>query len=184
MVHTGHPSSGPRSGAASAPLLSAFLRPLSRKCHPACAERSRRERSNPRFRPCRKGSAFLRSSLATRSPRVSRGHSSLATIPFRIKSFADDLPLTPIESHLYKKQGRGWGLDHFPLSPSADKCATHSNARNPNLFMRLLHGSLDTPGVGVCLFPLRSSAHSASLRYPFPLLASPLRVNAGGPNEP
>lgn len=35
-------------------------------------------------------------------------HSSFATIPFRITSFADHHHLTPIESHLCKKQGRGW----------------------------------------------------------------------------
>ena len=130
------------------------------------------------------GSAFPGSSLATRLRRVSRGHSSVATIPFKIISFADPHPLTPIESNLYKKQGRGWGPQDLPFFFPVDKCVTHSNARNPSLFMRLLHGSLHTPGVGACLFPPRGSAHSASLRYPFPLLASPLRVNAGAPNEP
>jgi hypothetical protein len=33
---------------------------------------------------------------------------SIATIPFRITSFTDPHLLTPIESHLYKKQGRGY----------------------------------------------------------------------------
>jgi hypothetical protein len=129
------------------------------------------------------GSAFLGSSLATRSPRVLRGRSPLATIPFRITFFARPHPLTSIESYSYKKRGWGWGPEHFPLFPPADKRATRSNAGNPNLFMRLLHGSLDTPGGGI-LFPLCDSSHSAPLRYPFPLLASPLCLNAGGRNEP
>jgi hypothetical protein len=107
-------------------------------------------------------------------------HSSLTTIPFRIKFFADPHPLTAIESHSYKKGGGRWDLQHLPHFSPAEKCSTHSNASNSNLFMRLLHGSLDTPGEGVCLF----SAHSASLRYPFPLLATTPRSILGGPNEP
>jgi hypothetical protein len=161
MVHTGHPSSGPRSGAASArhslstlcrcgssdPLLSAFLRPLSRKCHPACAERSRSERSNSRFRPCRKGSTFLRSSLATRLPRVSKGHSPLATIPFRITSFTDHRPLTPIESNLYKKRGGGWGPEHFPLFPSGQVCDAQQRSQ-PQSFHALTSRFSGYPGGG------------------------------------
>ena len=43
----------------------------------------------------------------TRHAALATHHSSLATIPFRITSFADPHVLTPIESHSYKKQGRG-----------------------------------------------------------------------------
>jgi hypothetical protein len=44
---------------------------------------------------------------------LSHRHSSQAAIPFRITSFADHHHLTPIESHLCKKPGRGW----YPASP-------------------------------------------------------------------
>jgi hypothetical protein len=117
--------------------------------------------------------------LATRLPRVSRSHSPLATIPLRITSFADHCPLTLIESNLYKRQGREWGTHSLPDFSLADKCATRSKFRKPITFMRLPH-NFSTPRVG----RTSCSAHSASLRYPFPSLASPLRVNAGVPNEP
>ena len=92
--------------------------------------------------------------LSTRLPRVSRGHSPTAAIPFRITSFADPLHLTPIESHLCKKQGRGWGIQGpnpsqpLPLFSTASKHPTHINTRNSNPLMRLLHSSLDTRGWG------------------------------------
>jgi hypothetical protein len=41
--------------------------------------------------------------------------SPLATIPFKITSFAHPHHLTPIESHSCKKQGRGWGI---PVRPT------------------------------------------------------------------
>ena len=89
------------------------------------------------------------------APLLSHRHSPDAAIPFRITSFADPHHLTPIESHLCKKWGRGWGIQRFhhtqalPLSSTASKHpAAHSNARISTLFTRLLHSSLDTRGVG------------------------------------
>src|SRR6185437_9901775 len=44
----------------------------------------------------------------------------LRSIPFRITSFADPCPLTPVESHLCKKQGGGVSQlqpNHFLFSP-------------------------------------------------------------------
>jgi hypothetical protein len=122
--------------------------------------------------------------LATRLPRVSRGHSPLATIPFRITSFADPYHVTPTESYSYKKQGRGWGVLHpaqtIPLFSTASKHPTHRNARNSCFFLGLLYSSLDIRGGGIWL-SLRGSAHSAPLRYPFPLFASPPWLNTRGP---
>jgi hypothetical protein len=87
------------------------------------------------------------------APLLSHRHSPHAAIPFRITSFADPHHLTPIESHLCKKWGRGWGIQRFhhtqalPLSSTASKHpAAHSNARISTLFTRLLHSSLDTRG--------------------------------------
>jgi hypothetical protein len=122
--------------------------------------------------------------LATRLPRVSRGRSPFATIPFRITSFADPCHVTPTESYSYKKQGRGWGVLHpaqtIPLFSTASKHPTHRNARNSRFFMDLLHSSLDIRGGGIWL-SLRGSAYSAPLRYPSPLFASPPWLNTRGP---
>jgi hypothetical protein len=71
----------------------------------------------------------------------------------RITSFAYPHHLTPIESHVCKKQGRVPSASrrffHPPILP------THGNARLPragargnfNRFIRLLHNFLTTPGV-------------------------------------
>ncbi len=81
-------------------------------------------------------------------------HSSLCTILFRITLFAHPHYLTPIESHLCKKRGRGWSIPQthsaqpIPLFSTASKHPKRSNARNSIFFMRLLHGSLDTRGWG------------------------------------
>jgi hypothetical protein len=190
-----------------------FFLPLLKDCHPACPERSRRER--------REGSASLRSASSSAcsvnsvlretlaptptsssttlaripadfqsamidplspSPFLAIRHSPLATIPFRITSFADPHPLTLIESYLYKKQGRGWGIPYpaqtLPFFSTASKHPTHGNARNSNFFRGLLHGSLHTRCGGICL-SLRGSAHSAPLRYPFPVFASRPWLNTG-----
>jgi hypothetical protein len=124
------------------------------------------------------------SSLATCLPQVSRGHSPLATIPFRIISFADPHHLTLTESYSYKKQGRGWGVFHPaqtpPLFSTASKHPKHRNARNSCFFLDLLYSSLDIRGGGIWL-SLRGSAYSAPLRYPFPLFASPPWLNTRGP---
>ena len=120
-------------------------------------------------------------------PHGGASHQALATIPFRIIFFAHPHRLTPIESYSYKKQGRGWGIPSsltLPPFSTTSKHSTHSNASNPNFFIYLPHDSLDTQGVGACPFSLRGSAHSASLRYPFPRLASPPFMMLGGPNEP
>jgi hypothetical protein len=72
----------------------------------------------------------------------------------RIIFFAHPHPLTPIESHSCKKQGRGWVIceclsaQSLPLFSTPSKHPTRSNARNPIPFKGLLHGSLDTRWVG------------------------------------
>jgi hypothetical protein len=90
-----------------------------------------------------------------------------ASIPFRIKSFVHPLHLIPIESYSCKKQGRGWGIQRLhptqtlPLFSTASKHPTHSNARIPNLFMPLLHDSLDTRVGGCHLALLCTLLHAA-----------------------
>ena len=66
-------------------------------------------------------------------------------IPFRITSFADPHPLTPIESHLCKKQGRGWGrcqrfhpTQTLPLFSTASKHPIRRNSRKPSHSIGLL----------------------------------------------
>jgi hypothetical protein len=144
--------------------------------------------SAPLFSPTRRmhaesGSSFFSS---CENPQTFQ-HSNVPTlprvIPFRITSFADPHDLTPTESYSYKKEGRGWVPGHFAPTQAQSTCATHSNTRNPNLFIHLLNDSLDTQGVGACLFPPRGSAHSASLRYPSPRFASPPCLKLGGTNE-
>ncbi len=62
-------------------------------------------------------------------------------------------PVKPksIVSDAYKKHG-GLGECVARLAPHSPRVTsvTHSDARNSNLFMRLLHDSLDTRGVGGC----------------------------------
>jgi hypothetical protein len=106
------------------------------------------------------------------------------SIPFRITSFADPHPLTLIESHLYKKQGRGWGPRHLAPTQALSTCPARSNTHNPNLFIRLHRYSSMPRAVGVGLLPLRGSPHFASLHYPFPRFASPPRLKLGAPDEP
>jgi hypothetical protein len=168
MVHTGFPSSGLCSDGSSDPFFSPlgilsfsvssslapwFFLAITTVCLRARPE-ARSERSER--------SAFLSPSLATH-------HSPLATIPFRITSFADPHDLTHIESHLYKKQGRGWVPGHLAPTQALNPCVTHDNARKPNIFMHLLNDSLDTQGAGslplssarlraLCVFALSSSA--------------------------
>jgi len=128
------------------------------------------------FQSLRVASPLPSTSIATlRSP--------LATIPFRITSFADPHPLTLTESYSYKKQGRGWGPRHLAPTQGLSTCATCSNTCNPNLFIDLLHHSLDIRGWGIRP-SLRGSAHFPPLRYPFPCFASPLRLNLGALDEP
>ena len=129
---------------------------------------------------------FQSSMIAPRSQSsfLATRHSPLATIPFRIRSFADPCHVTPTESYSYKKQGREWGVLHptqiLPLLSIVSKHATDRNTRNSNFFMGLLHSSQYTRGGGICL-SLRGSAYSAPLRYPFPLFASPHWLNTRGP---
>jgi len=90
-------------------------------------------------------------------------------ISFRITTFADPHQLTTIESHLCKKHGRGWGQPRtkftqpLPLFPTAARLRARSATCNSNRFICLLHGSLDTPGVG--------SASNKSPQSPLPLVA-------------
>jgi hypothetical protein len=96
-------------------------------------------------------------------------HSPIIAIPFRITSFAHPHHLTPIESHSCKKQGSGWGIKSpsptqpLPLFPTAARLRARSATCNSNRFICLLHGSLDTPGVG--------SASNKSPQSPLPLFA-------------
>jgi hypothetical protein len=100
----------------------------------------------------------LQAGLQTRPSLRSRAFPSPpATILFRITSFAYPHHLTPIESHLCKKQGRGWGPRHLhstqclPSFSTPSKHPTRRNARISTLFMRLLHSSLDTRGGSLLL---------------------------------
>ena len=139
--------------------------------------------SSTRRTHAQSGSSFLSSSGNPQTVQSSNFQTILRSIPFRITSFADPQPLTLIESHLYKKQGRGWGPQHLAPIQAPNTCATHSGVRNPNTFMCLLHGSLDTRGWGPVVSP-RGSAFSASLRYPFPFFVSRPQVSQGGSLDP
>jgi hypothetical protein len=179
MVHTGYPSFGPRSDAASARHSLSSL----------CRDGSSDPLFSPTTRPPAESDPFPLASFANRQ---TSQHSNLPTllrsIPLRITFFAHHHPLTIIESFSYKNRGRGWvSRRTFPTQtvPSfytSAECATRRKCRKPITFMRLLH-NFRTPGVGGTS-SLRGSLPSGSLRYPFPFLASPLRVNAGVPNEP
>ena len=109
------------------------------------------------------------SPLRTKSVTPSSHPSS--TIPFRITSFADPHHLTPIESHLYKKQGRG-GVSQptqtVPQFSTDSKHPTNSNARSPIPFMRLLHGPLDTKNIPCRSRGCRYLATSLLLYLAFP----------------
>jgi hypothetical protein len=100
----------------------------------------------------------------------------------RITSFALPHPLTPIESHLCKKQGGG-----VPLTPSRARrasclCATRRNANNSNIFMGLLHNSRTPRGGGLLskkrapMFLTASTEHDSrnSGRYSLPTTHSQL----------
>jgi hypothetical protein len=105
-------------------------------------------------------------------------HSSASVIPFRITSFADPHPLTPIESHLCKKQGRGWGIkgpnptQPLPHFPTTSKHPTRSNARNSITFMPLLHNLRTPPGGGTPT--LCHSEPSAEPAFSVPCLVTSL----------
>jgi hypothetical protein len=81
---------------------------------------------------------------------LSNSPTLLATIPFRITSFADPYPLTLIESHLYKKHGGAY--------PPAPLVTLHSSD-TPELpqviyFHGFTHNSRHTGGVPLRL-PIR-----------------------------
>jgi hypothetical protein len=65
-------------------------------------------------------------------------HSSPATIPFRITSFADPHLLTPIESHLYKKQGRGGVSVTYERRPARNCMLLESIRAGPQTQTRVL----------------------------------------------
>jgi hypothetical protein len=106
--------------------------------------------SSTRRTHAQSGSSFLFSSGNPQTVQSSNFQTILRSIPFRITSFADPHPLTLIESNLYKKQGWGWAPQHLARTQALSTCATRGNTRNPNTFMCLLHGSLDTRGWGAC----------------------------------
>ena len=87
----------------------------------------------------------------------------LRSIPFRIIFFAHPHHLTLTGSYSYKKQGRGWGPRHLAPTQALRTRGTRSDTRNSNLFIHLLHGTLDTHGIGYRCFsaPLRALCASA-----------------------
>src|SRR5208282_1896372 len=119
-------------------------------------------------------------------------------IPFRITFFAHPYHLTPIESYSCKKQGRGWHPQHLhptqclPSFSTPSKRPTRRNTPKSNPSTDLLTFlCIPRGGGGATIFgyshqglsiytsqvtghgtpvmsSLRVSAHSASLRYPFP----------------
>ena len=77
---------------------------------------------------------------------------SFATIPFRITSFADPHLLTPIESNLYKKPGRGRVT--APLAALVFillRTLLHWQKTDHQSFQYLPHSLRKTPGVGAPL---------------------------------
>src|SRR5271170_2364750 len=60
------------------------------------------------------------------APPLFARNSPFASIPFRITSFAHPYHLTSIESHLYKKQGRGWGPLRSPLATGDESLIANS----------------------------------------------------------
>jgi hypothetical protein len=68
----------------------------------------------------------------------------------RITSFAHPHPLTPIESHLCKKQGGGVPLSARRGRRASCLCVTRRNPNNSNPFMGLLHNSRTPRGGGAC----------------------------------
>ena len=105
-------------------------------------------------------------------------------------TLTDNVNRKPFVCHSYKKTG-GWGIRNAPHSAvprlssgcSFDRSAaivplrTHSNTRNSNSFMRLLHDSLDTPGVGSCRLPrmLARDDRLGRVRSRLPLRQKPAR---------
>jgi hypothetical protein len=110
--------------------------------------------SAPRFSPTRPLRSPCVASFYGSSPNLqSFQHSNLSTfllsIPFRITSFADLCHVTRIESHSYKKRGRGTPYQSptqaLPIFSTPSKHAARRDARNSIPVMRLLQ-VLWTPG--------------------------------------
>ena len=90
----------------------------------------------------------------------------------RITSFAHPHRLTPIESHLCKKQGGGG-----PPYPNRGRlvscrCATRRNPRNTIPFMRLLHNSRTSRGGGLGQKKKEGTMNRAPTRRSCPLSGS------------
>src|SRR5271170_5819185 len=81
----------------------------------------------------------------------------------------------------YKKHG-GVG-EYVPLSVSRSPrptCSAHSNACNLNRFMRLLHGSLDTPGVCPSPSPRKFRLQPSTFSFQVSIPANPPRLTSRG----
>jgi hypothetical protein len=158
MVHTGFPSSDLCNSGSSDPFFSPLcVRLLPRSCRGVSALSS----PPPRLflaittvclhacpEPQRKrseGSAFLGSSLATH-------HSPLATIPFRIISFAHPHRLTLTESYSYKKQGRGVGAPASRSNPSPEHMRNAQQHPQPQSFHAFTSRFSGYPGGGASVF--------------------------------
>ncbi len=175
MVHSGYPSFGPCSGAASA------RHSLFSLC--------RGGSSDPLFSPLPAASQNALIPIPTPDVQSSTLDSPSPT------TFVDAVDAASSISPLFAtltKNTRGGGTPSLgptqplPLFSTPSKHPTQSKPCNPSSFMALTSQPAHTPGRGQPspAFALCGSAHSASLRYPFPPLASPLCLNAGGPNEP
>ncbi len=111
------------------------------------------------------------------TPAVDFKLSAVSCRPFfpnshRITSFAHPHRLTPIESHLCKKQGGGG-----PPYPNRGRlvscrCATRRNPRNTIPFMRLLHNSRTSRGGGLGQKKKEGTMNRAPTRRSCPLSGS------------
>jgi hypothetical protein len=130
--------------------------------------------------PAKSGSSFLSffGNLPTFQP--FKFQTIPRSIPFRITSFADPHPLTLIESHLYKKQGRGVGAPQpcFQLSP---KHLRDSRQRPQTQYFHPFTSRFSGyPGVGHLSFSARLRGFCVSaLSFSAPQFS--LLLDAGGP---
>jgi hypothetical protein len=114
------------------------------RVYPACRE-PRREERREHGRRVNLLSLRLQPAVDCKLSAVS-GHSSSAN-SHRITSFAHPHPLTPIESHLCKKQGGGVPPTPNRRQRASSPCATRRNVPNSIPFIGLLD-NLRTPRVG------------------------------------
>ena len=89
----------------------------------------------------------------TRNAQLTENKATLSPFPATLTSRVKPKSFV---CHSYKKHGGvGCPLPFFDHRSRLVTSATHSNARNSNPLMRLLHNSLHTRGVGVCPPPFR-----------------------------